>query len=107
MKVYVIDSGINVNHAEFSHGNAKWDYTTSRNLTRGVDENGHGTHIAAIIAGKNVGVAPEAEVFAIKACDERGRCSSFDLVIALTRVCGVILKELKNVTGLDRPKVNI
>ncbi len=100
VRVYVVDSGINVKHTEFSRGNAKWDYTTDRRLIRGVDENGHGTHIAATIGGKNVGIAPEAEIFAIKACNKEGRCTSFDLILALTRVC-------KEATNLARPKVII
>lgn len=41
------------------------------------DDNGHGTHVAGIIAAENnsfgvVGVAPEAKIFAVKAMDSMG-----------------------------------
>ena len=50
-----------------------------------MDDNGHGTHIAGIIAatknGKGtVGVAPDAEIYAIKVSDSRGKGSFSGLV---------------------------
>jgi subtilisin len=50
-----------------------------------MDDNGHGTHVAGIIAaakdGKGVlGVAPEAEIYAVKVSDSRGKGSFSGLV---------------------------
>ena len=50
-----------------------------------MDDNGHGTHIAGIIAatrnGKGtMGIALDAEIYAIKASDSRGKGSSSGLV---------------------------
>lgn len=50
-----------------------------------MDDNGHGTHIAGIIAATRnckgtVGIAPDAEIYAIKVSDSRGRGSFSGLV---------------------------
>lgn len=50
-----------------------------------MDDNGHGTHIAGIIAatrnGKGtVGIAPDAEIYAIKVSDSRGK-GSFSVLV--------------------------
>jgi subtilisin family serine protease len=50
-----------------------------------MDDNGHGTHIAGIIAATRnckgtVGIAPDAEIYAIKVSDSRGKGSFSGLV---------------------------
>src|SRR5262249_638329 len=56
------------------------------------DLEGHGTHVATIIAGRQngigiVGVAPEATIIAIKACTNQGFCFA-DSVAAALRYAG-------------------
>lgn len=57
------------------------------------DDNGHGTHVAGIIAGngysskgKYVGIAPRANILAIKALDENGGGSSSKIVEAISYI---------------------
>jgi len=67
---YVIDTGIYVEHSEFS-GRARFGFKSNVNWTD-TDGNGHGTHVAGIIAGANYGVARKADVVAVKVLGEDG-----------------------------------
>ena len=81
--VCVIDTGVNYSHPDLGgcFGNntdfsckviAGYDYV---NLDKNpIDDNGHGTHVAGIVAanGSITGVAPGARIVAIKALDSNG-----------------------------------
>jgi len=74
IKVGVIDTGIDYNHEDLhvSGGTSVITGTTDYS-----DDNGHGTHVAGTIAALNndigvIGVAPQAELYAIKALDQYG-----------------------------------
>ncbi len=53
--MYVVDTGINIAHQDFE-GRAVWGLTAP-NGDDDVDGNGHGTHVASTIVGKDFGVA--------------------------------------------------
>ena len=80
VKVAIIDSGCDVNHVSLKDNIvAVRNFTTEdmKNPNIVTDRVGHGTHVAGIIAadGKNnsiVGVAPEAELYILKAIDQTG-----------------------------------
>lgn len=80
VKVAIIDSGCDVNHVSLKDNIAAVrNFTTEdmKNPNIVTDRVGHGTHVAGIIAadGKNnsiVGVAPEAELYILKAIDQTG-----------------------------------
>ena len=76
--VYVIDTGINIDHVEFE-GRASWGKTVPQN---DVDEdgNGHGTHCAGTIASVKYGVAKAAHVIAVKVLGSNGSGSMSDVV---------------------------
>ncbi|KAI8978229.1 peptidase S8/S53 domain-containing protein [Trametes punicea] len=76
--VYVIDTGINVDHVEFE-GRASWGKTIPANE---VDEdgNGHGTHCAGTIASRQYGVAKAAHVIAVKVLGSNGSGTMSDVV---------------------------
>jgi len=67
--VAVIDSGIDVDHPALSHHaeSLLWkDFVNGR--TKPYDDNGHGTHVAGIVAGSGPlkGVAPKATLIVVK-----------------------------------------
>ncbi len=71
--VAVLDTGINYNHPELPAGDkvkVEGDYTGTTG--NGLDDNGHGTASAGIIAGLSGGMAPEAHLWALKVLDSEG-----------------------------------
>lgn len=51
-----------------------------------MDNNGHGTHVAGIIASNDLvyrGIAPGANIVAVKVCNAAGACSSSGIISAL------------------------
>lgn len=94
-KIFVIDTGIDVNHPEFE-GRARWGI----NLIEGspdTDENGHGTHCAGVIAGTHVGIAKKAEVVAVKALDRDGGGVVSNMILGLDFVMREHSKEQEKI----------
>jgi len=76
VKVAVVDTGINLTHADLS-ANIKGGYNAINPKKSANDDNGHGTHVAGIIAALNnnigvVGVAPQASLYAVKVLNASG-----------------------------------
>lgn len=91
VNVAVIDTGIDASHSDlnvvdginFAKGN-KWS-----------DGNGHGTHVAGTIAAKNndigvVGVAPGANLYAVKVLDNRGSGFMSDVIAGVNWVANPV-----------------
>ena len=77
-----------------------------KDKTRPYDDNGHGTHVAGIIAsngissnGKYKGVAPEANILGVKALDESGSGNTSDIVSAIQWV--IETKDVYNTKVLN------
>ena len=84
VRVYVVDSGIKVNHVDFG-GRAVHGMTGSQIRGEGDDDlNGHGTHCAGIAAGSEYGVAPMATPVSVKVIGEDGFATTADIIEGLT-----------------------
>lgn len=84
VKIALLDTGIDYNHPELAP-NYRGGYDFINNDSDPMDDNGHGTHVAGILAAARdgqgiVGIAPDAEIYAIKVSDKRGSGSFSDLV---------------------------
>ncbi|CAO3589442.1 unnamed protein product [Absidia cylindrospora] len=81
VKVYVIDTGINVDHVDFE-GRAIWGKTVPQG-DADEDGNGHGSHCAGTIAGKTFGVAKQAQPVAVKVLRSNGSGSMSDVLLGV------------------------
>ncbi|KAG8724146.1 subtilisin-like serine protease [Ceratobasidium sp. 395] len=89
--VYVLDSGIYVDHDDFE-GRASWGKTMDPSFKhQDKDVGGHGTHCAAIVAGRRWGACKEAKVIAVKVTEDGGgaaRITALGIDWVITRVAG-------------------
>ena len=68
---YIIDTGINTAHTEFS-GRASSGYSAIADGRGSADCNGHGTHVAGTVGGETYGVAQDVDLVAVRVLDCEG-----------------------------------
>ncbi|ORZ18018.1 peptidase S8/S53 domain-containing protein [Absidia repens] len=104
--VYVLDSGINVDHSDFD-GRASIEISFVSDESE-EDLGGHGTHVAGKIGGKKYGVAKGSSIHAVKILDKSGVGTTGGLIQALSHVIEVATpgKSLINLS-LSGPKSKI
>ena len=93
IKVAVIDTGINYLHDDLKKNLGildpeGWGYNFLSPGSLPIDDNGHGTHVAGIIAAALnedvvVGVAPEANLYALKVLNSAGSGYTSDIIAAI------------------------
>ncbi len=89
VKVGIVDTGIDYNHEQFRGQKILGiDITGRSTFDDPLDSYGHGTQVAGIIAGKEVGIAPEVELYVVKIRDKnikKGKSSDFvnDIILGL------------------------
>jgi hypothetical protein len=80
--VYIIDSGITVDHPEFANANIELLHTFNGNF---IDNNGHGTGLSSLIVGPNCGLAnPKLKV--VKLFDNTQPTYQSDMLVALDTI---------------------
>ncbi len=85
VKIAVLDTGINPHHPEVEGKIAEaYLFDLQRGIIEEIDvgdtedTEGHGTHVAGLICGHNIGVAPEAELISVTMFpDGRGSIANF------------------------------
>ncbi|RDI39981.1 S8 family peptidase [Falsibacillus pallidus] len=86
VKVVVIDTGVDSSHPDLRVAGGTCVLNSCPNGFQ--DDNGHGTHVAGIIAAQNnsvgiVGVAPDVELYSVKALDTFGAGTTTTIVKGL------------------------
>jgi hypothetical protein len=93
VRVGIIDTGIDYLHPALGGGigtsfKVIGGYDFADNDNDPMDENGHGTHVAGIVAadaGNIKGVAPKAKLYAFRVLDAEGQGSEDDVIAAIER----------------------
>ncbi len=89
--VAVLDTGIDTDHPDLKENVMDCKDATKRKITGECeDKNGHGTHVAGIIAANGgsdgngiYGVAPEAKLMVVKVCGAGGICFGDDIAAGI------------------------
>lgn len=89
INVAVIDTGIDYNHPDLN-STFKGGYDFVNNDADPIDDNGHGTHCAGIIAAQDntlgvVGVAPQAYLYSYKVLDSSGSGYTSNVIAAIDK----------------------
>jgi len=87
IKVAIIDTGISVSHPDLKN-NIKGGVNIINSRKSWDDDNGHGSHVAGIVAGIDntigvVGVAPSADLYAVKVLNSGGSGYLSDIIEGL------------------------
>lgn len=118
VRVAVIDTGILANHPDLKNRIVKCkDFTSTRfPIVNGKceDKNGHGTHVAGIIAADGgedglgiFGIAPAAGLYAFKACGPNGTCYADDVAVGIKTAVDDGANIINLSLGSDRPSAFI
>lgn len=76
--MYILDTGIRLQHREFG-GRAHCTFNAVRKESCS-DQSSHGTHVAALVGGKNFGVAKNVTLHSVKVLDKNGEGTFADLL---------------------------
>jgi len=87
VKVAIIDTGIDLTHPDLKD-NIKGGYNAINSRKSANDDNGHGTHVAGIIAAIDneigvIGVGPKIDLYAVKVLDRNGSGYLSDVIEGL------------------------
>lgn len=93
VRVFVIDTGCKIDHDEFVNASISTMPAPGSAFASGIDDHGHGSHIAGVIAGANVGIARNANITCIKAFNKYGNGAATDTISAVEYV---IEQKLQN-----------
>ncbi len=98
----ILDTGANFSHPDLVGKNFTYtiDCVNENCIANSSisDDHGHGTHVAGIVAanGNIKGVAPEANLIAVKVCNSAGSCSDDDVRAGVVEMHPVVLLEIKD-----------
>ncbi|RIA79536.1 peptidase S8/S53 domain-containing protein [Glomus cerebriforme] len=82
--IFVIDTGIRVTHKEFEN-RARFGASFCKGCND-QDENGHGTQVASVVAGKTFGVARKANLIAVRVLNANGDGTKSEVINGLSFV---------------------
>ncbi|MCW4049803.1 MAG: S8 family peptidase, partial [Candidatus Bathyarchaeota archaeon] len=105
VKVAIIDTGIDYDHPDLVDNYIE-GYDFVNNDSDPMDDAGHGTHCAGIVAAEDneigvIGVAPEAELYAVKVLDSKGSGYVSDVIAGIEWATGNGMQIISMSLGSD------
>jgi subtilisin len=105
VKIAIIDSGISLSHPDLVVAGGINIINSQKSYD---DDNGHGSHVAGIAAALDnsigvVGVAPEAELYAVKALNRRGIGFTSDIIAGIGWAAANGMQVINMSLGSDSP----
>lgn len=99
--VAVVDSGVDLDHPDLQ-GRLLEGYDFVEDDRRPDDADGHGTHVAGIVAAERNdigvrGVAPKAKILPVRVLDENGSGSTSDIANAIAWAAGAAIEGVDSV----------
>ncbi|MEV6164653.1 S8 family peptidase [Streptomyces sp. NPDC052052] len=88
---YIIDTGVRITHSDFG-GRASYGYDAIDDDDTAQDGYGHGTHVAATVAGSTYGVAKKADIVAVRVLDDSGSGTTAQVVAGIDWVTANAVK---------------
>ncbi|WP_326597948.1 S8 family peptidase [Streptomyces sp. NBC_01803] len=79
---YIIDTGVRISHSDFG-GRASNGFDAIDNDSVAQDGNGHGTHVAATVAGTSYGVAKRANIVAVRVLNNSGSGTTAQVIAGI------------------------
>lgn len=94
-ELYIIDTGINFDHPEFDYPELEKEnfYTLPRYNNNFTDERGHGTAVASMAVGKNLGIANHCKLLNVKIADAATSASLYEIGQALDAIAGRVSSD--------------
>ncbi|MBN2454700.1 S8 family peptidase [Candidatus Woesearchaeota archaeon] len=83
VRIGVIDTGVDYEHPEISYRFGSRKGFNFVDGTMPLDKNGHGTHVAGVIAGAGCGIATACELYSLKVLDRNGEGNEADTMAAI------------------------
>ncbi len=89
--IAIIDTGVSDTHPDLNFFKGITYISRGKAVSGGVDDNGHGSHVAGIAAARNntigvVGVAPGARIWSVKVLNRSGVGSVADIIMGVEYV---------------------
>lgn len=82
VSVYVLDTGVRATHKDFG-GRVRSGHDFVDDDENALDANGHGTHVAATIAGEKYGVAKKADIVSVRVLDADGSGTTANVIAGI------------------------
>lgn len=111
IKIGILDTGIDYNHEDLK-GNYRGGYNFVGNNDNPMDDNGHGTHVAGIVAAEDndvgvVGVAPQAYLYSVKVLAFDSTGSTSDIVSGLDWSVDNNMQIINMSLGSDKDSISV